>query len=135
MTNLIAMLAAVIMQIESGGEPNPAKALGDYNPATGLHEAIGVFQMHDGYVVEANRLEATLARRDGLEPRTWTSDERLCPEKSLEMFKVTMRWHYERGVTDPVTLAAKHHRPYGEQCPKYREKIRRGIEQYERQAK
>ena len=130
MTNLIAMLAVVIMQIESGGHPDPANALGDYNPATGKHAAIGAYQLHDVAVVEANRVEAILARRDGRQTRTWTSDERLCPIKSREMFEVTMEWHYRRGVTDPVTLGSKHHRPYGKQSPRYRELVRKGLENF-----
>jgi hypothetical protein len=130
MTNLIAILAVVIMQIESGGHPDPANALGDYNPATGKHEAIGAYQLHDIGVDEANRVERILAQRAGRTPRVWTSDERLCPDKSREMFEITMEWHYRRGVTDLIELGAKHHRPYGKQSSRYRELVRKGLENF-----
>ena len=130
MTNLIAMLAVVIVQIESGGHPDPANALGDYNQETGLHRALGAFQMWDTAVVEANRVERILAHRAGRTPRVWTSDERLCPTKSREMFEITMEWHYRRGVTDPVDLGSRWHRPYGKQSPRYRELVRKGLENF-----
>jgi len=130
MTNLIAMLAVVVMQIESGGEPNPAKALGDYNARRGIYEAVGAYQIQPTSLHEANRVETILASREGREPRRWAYTDRTCLEKSFEMFSVTMQWHYGRGETDPVTLGAKWHRPYGTQCERYRQKVRRGIEQY-----
>jgi hypothetical protein len=113
MTATIAAAVAILLQIESGGEPNPDSAIGDGT------DAVGCLQMHAVAVHEANRIV-------GYE--RWTLGDRLDREKSLAMCRVTLEWHYRRGVTDVVDLACRWNRPNGERNEKYRDKVKERME-------
>lgn len=94
MSNIIAIAIAALIQVESAG--NPA-ATGDGG------RAVGILQMWPVAVAEANRLAGT-AR--------WIPDDRRCPLASIEMARTILAFHYRRGATDPVELAARWRNPY-----------------------
>ena len=67
---------------------------------------------------EANRLAGR---------QLWTLDDRWNQQLSRAMCKVTLEWHYKRGVTDPVELACRWRNPYSH-CPEwYAAKVRRAL--------
>ena len=109
MTNIIMLVMAMLVQVESAGKPG---ARGDGG------RAVGLYQMWPVAVAEANRIEAIYARREGRQARQWTLADRLSRTASGEMAWITLRWHYDRGATDPVTLAGRWRNPYSE-CPKW----------------
>ncbi len=113
MHSLIAQIIACLIAIETGGHPSPATAIGDAGAA------VGVLQLHKGYVDEANRLERILATRDQRPQRRWTYEDRTNRLKSIEMVEITLTWHYGRGEHDPIRLGARHHRPYGKLSTRY----------------
>ena len=119
MTNIIAMALAAVLAVES--QNGADRRTGDGG------RAVGAFQMWPVAVREANRIESIMARREGRRPRKWRVSERADIDKALEMCEVTLRWHYRRGVTDPVALACKWRNPYS-RCPEWhRRKIRKAV--------
>jgi len=109
-SNLIAIVVAALIQVESGGD---ARALGDSG------RAIGILQMWPIAVREANRIVGE---------RRWAYGDRSDPIKSQEMCRVTLERHYRRGVTDPVKLAGRWRNPNGDAPPWYLRKCKREIE-------
>lgn len=120
MVTTIAKVVAALCVIES--ENNPT-AVGDLDPRTGEYRAVGILQVWPVALREANRVEAIEARLENRQARVWTLDDRLDPDASREMCAVTLRWHYRRGVTDPVDLAARWRNPDGKMVAWYREKV------------
>jgi len=99
MSNVIAIVVAALIQIESGGD---ARAVGDDE------RSIGILQMRKIAVRESCRIVGA---------RRWTYSDRWSPSKSREMCRVTLERHYRRGVTDPVKLACRWRNPDGRGCP------------------
>jgi len=108
MTNLICIVIAALVQIESGGKAN---AVGDGE------KAVGCLQMWPIAVREANRVSG----------QHWTLDDRLDPKKSNAMAYVTLEWHYKRGVTNAVALAGRWRNPDGRAPKWYFDKARREL--------
>jgi len=119
MNELIEAIVATLIAVESGGN---TMAVGDGG------RAVGILQMWPIAVAEANRLEEIEARREKRVGRFWALEDRENPEQSKEMARVTLRWHYRRGITDPVELACRWRNPHGDAPAWYREKIRRELE-------
>ena len=123
MTNIIAMALAAVLAVESKNGAD--RRTGDGG------RAVGAFQMWPVAVQEANRIESIMARREGHRPRKWRVCERDSVDVAREMCEVTLRWHYRRGVTDPVALACKWRNPYS-RCPRWhRRKIEKAIKKLE----
>ncbi len=99
MSNVIAIVMAALIQIESGGD---ARAVGDDG------RSIGILQMRKIAVREGNRIVGE---------RRWTYSDRWNPDKSREMCRVTLERHYRRGVTDPIKLACRWRNPNGDRPP------------------
>ncbi len=121
MTGTVAIAIAALLAVESGGEADPANAIGPCG------YCVGALQMAPIAVAEANRLEAIEARRESRRARTWTDADRWCMDASREMAAVTLRWHYRRGVTDAVDLACRWNRPDGTARAGYRRRIEAAI--------
>lgn len=119
MNATIAQVISVLIAVESGGNPTAVADGG---------RAVGILQMWSVAVDEANRLERLEAKRDGRSPRTWTYADRLDPSASRDMAEVTLRWHYRRGVTDPVDLAGRWRNPNGNAPGWYLERVHRELE-------
>jgi len=117
-TELIAGVVAALISIESGGD---VAAVGDGG------RAVGILQMWPVAVAEANRLEGIEARREGRTARTWTDADRRDPEASREMCAVTLRWHYRRGVVDPVALGGRWRNPGGHAPAWYLRRLRQAM--------
>ena len=113
MTNTIALVISILIQIESGGVAN---AVGDDG------RAVGILQMWPISVREANRIVG----KD-----LWTSKDRSDPQLSLAMAKVTLGYHYNRGVTDPIKLAGRWRNPHGNAPRWYLNKARKAKERIE----
>lgn len=109
MNTTIALVLAAILQIESSGGTNIRAGDGG--------RAVGPYQMHPIAVREVNRVWHT----------NYTLSDRRCPSRSKKMCELTLIYHYRRGVTDPVDLACKWHRPYGKTCNVYRKKAENAI--------
>ncbi len=118
MNNTIALVIGILIQIETGGHPDPESAIGDGGAA------IGLLQLHKISVREACRIEIRDARLAGREPRSWTPEDRLSREKSIEMAEVILAFHYRRGAVDPEELACRWNRPFSEVPLPYRNKVR-----------
>ena len=119
MSNVIAMALAAVLAVESRNCAD--KRTGDGG------RAVGAFQMWPVAVREANRIESIMARREGRRPRKWRVWDRASFVRSSEMCEATLRWHYRRGVTDPVALACKWRNPYS-RCPEWhRRKIAKAV--------
>ena len=116
---MIKEVIIALIAVESGGNPD---AVGDGG------RAVGILQMWPIAVAEANRLEGIEARREGRPVRTWTLGDRKCPKKSRDMAYVTLRWHYRRGVTDPVALGGRWRNPGGNAPSWYLERVRNALE-------
>lgn len=113
MSNMIAIVIAALIQVESGGNDY---AVGDNGCS------IGCLQMKRIAVREANRIVGE---------KRWTYKDREDPEKAKEMCRVTLERHYLRGVTNPVDLACRWRNPLGN-CPKwYRERVKKAIKEKE----
>jgi len=93
-----------LIQIESSGRP---AVIGDGGAA------VGCLQIHPVAVREANRIAGS---------NHWKLADRTCPAKSRAMARTILVWHVRRGVTDPVELACKWNRPFGDADPQYRAK-------------
>jgi hypothetical protein len=124
MTNTIAIVLAALVEIESGGNP---RAVGDGG------RAVGLLQMWPVAVAEANRLESIEARREERPARTWTVADRTDPDASREMCAVTLRWHWRRGVTDPVDLGGRWRNPSGNAPEWYKARLRAALSACKRQ--
>lgn len=112
MSNVIAMVIAVLIRVESGGD---ARAVGDDG------RAIGIVQMHRTSVREANRIFGE---------RRWTYADRYDPAKSVEMCRITLERHWRRGVRDPVALACRWRNPNGRNIPRWhRRKIEKAMKE------
>jgi hypothetical protein len=118
MTALVLRVVAALIAVESGG--NPA-AIGDGG------RAVGVLQMWPIAVREAVRLEAIEARREGRAARVWTDADRMDPAAAREMCAVTLRWHYRRGVVDPVALGGRWRNPGGGAPGWYLRRVERAL--------
>ena len=111
MSNTIAVLLAVLIQVESGGND---KAVGDCG------RAIGCLQIRVVAVDEANRIVGE---------RRWRYSDRYDRQKSIAICRATLARHWRRGVTDPVELCCKWRNPYGKRAPLwYRERIEKALE-------
>ena len=120
MTNAIAIALCAILSVESRNGADTRTGDGG--------RAVGHFQIWPVAVFEANRVERIMARQEKRKARRWNLADRKCPVKSREMGEVTMRWHYRRGVTEPIRLACKWRNPYS-RCPEWhRAKIERAME-------
>lgn len=124
MTDIIALVVAAILSVESSG----GKDLRNGDDG----RAVGPYQMWTIAVDEANRIENTYARRSVRAPRVWSYADRADPVRSREMCELTMIWHYRRGVTNAVDLACRWNRPDGGLKMTYRKKIKRAIEKRKR---
>lgn len=108
----VAMVAAAVRLAESEGYTEANVPAGDGGAA------VGVFQMHEIAVREANRIV-------GFE--CWSPADRQSAQQSWAMCMVTLTYHYLRGVTDPVALGGKWKAPFSE-CPEeYLAKVRRNL--------
>ncbi len=116
MTATVAIALAALLVVETGGEIDPANAVGEAGE-------IGAYQILPIALEEANKLEAIEARRGGRPARTWGPEDRWCMDASHEMAAVTLRHHYRRGVTDAVDLACRWNRPDGSARAEYRRRI------------
>lgn len=105
-----------LIQIESSGRP---AVIGDGG------EAVGCLQIHPVAVREANRIAGSrVARRTGQAAGDrWKLSDRFCPAKSRAMARTILVWHVRRGCTDPVELACKWNRPFGQVSAQYRAKV------------
>jgi hypothetical protein len=119
MQAVIAQVVAALICVESGGR---ADAVGDGG------RAAGILQMWPVAVAEANRVEAIVARREGRPARKWGPKDRLNPAASQEMCAVLLRWHYRRGVTDPVALGCRWRNPGGDAPGWYARKVRDALD-------
>jgi len=95
-----------LVVIESSGRP---AAIGDGG------KAVGLLQIHAVAVREANRLAGS---------NRWKLSDRFCPQKSRAMARTILTWHYRRGTTDPVELACRWNKPFGQPTAHYRAKVR-----------
>lgn len=93
-----------LVQIESSGRP---AVTGDNG------KAVGLLQLHPVAVREANRIAGS---------NRWKLSDRTCPAKSRAMARTILTWHYRRGVTDPVELACRWNKPFGQTTTHYRSK-------------
>ncbi len=118
MTNIIIGVVAALIQIESCG--NDA-AVGDNG------RAVGCLQLWPIAVAEANRVEAIAARSQGRTPTVWSVDDRTNRQASVAMAFATLRWHYLRGVTDPIELGARWRNPKGDAPEWYVNKLRKQL--------
>jgi hypothetical protein len=110
MTNLITTVMLAVLTIETGGEPEATRDTVVRDG--GL--AVGIAQIHPIAVQEANRLYGR---------ERWTLADRTNRVESLAMLRITLAWHYRRGVRDPVDLACRWNRPGGQLNPDYRRKV------------
>ena len=119
MSNVIAIAMAAVLAVES--QNGADKRAGDGG------RAVGAFQTWPVAVREANRIESIMARREGRTARKWRVSDRSSFGRSRDMCEVTLRWHYRRGVADPVALACKWRNPYSA-CPEWhRRKIEKAV--------
>jgi hypothetical protein len=95
-----------LVQIESSGRP---AVIGDGG------KAVGLLQLHPVAVREANRIAGS---------NRWKLSDRFCPQQSRAMARTILTWHYQRGVTDPVELACRWNKPFGQTTAHYRAKVR-----------
>ncbi len=79
MAALIALLMPVLASVESGNNPN---AVGDGG------KAVGIYQIHPGYVQDVNRIART----------AYTLDDRKDPVKAAEMVTIYLTHYGERYV-------------------------------------
>ena len=93
MTSVLVMVVAALCLVESEYRPD----------AVGTAGEVGILQMKPAAVAEANRIVGS--------PR-WRDEDRTSIQESMMMCWVTLEWHYRRGVTDPVDLAARWRNPY-----------------------
>lgn len=98
-----------LVQIESSGRP---AVTGDNG------SAVGLLQLHPVAVREANRIAGE---------NRWKLSDRLCPTQSRAMARTILTWHYRRGVTDPVDLACRWNKPFGQTTAHYRAKVRAAL--------
>ena len=112
MSNVIAIVLCALLQVESSNSRN----IHGYNDGG---SAVGVLQIHRVAVREANRIVGY---------QRWTYADRHDAEESKEMCRVTMAWHYRRGVKDPVELACRWNRPDGTASRMYRGKVKRALQ-------
>ena len=95
-----------LVQIESSGR---SAVTGDNG------KAVGLLQLHPVAVSEANRIAGS---------NRWKLSDRLCPQQSRAMARTILTWHYRRGVTDPVDLACRWNKPFGQTTAHYRAKVK-----------
>lgn len=112
----IAKIIDALSELESRNNP---QAVGDKG------KAVGLLQSWPVSVEEANRI---IGRQ---EHPLWTDADRLNPQQARAMAKVTLTYHYNRGVTDPVKLGGKWRDPYGKVAAEERRLGKRDQEVYE----
>ena len=126
MSNVIAIALAAILSVESSGGRD--LRVGDNG------RAVGSFQTWRIAVDEANRVEKIMAKREKRVPRKWSYSDRHSHERSREMCRTTLVWHYMRGTTNSVDLACKWNVPYKRHAnPKYRAKITIAVNEQKKQ--
>jgi hypothetical protein len=108
-TNLLQIAVAILIQVESHGDPHK---IGDH----GL--AVGLTQPHPCIVQDVNRWYGT----------HYTPADRRDPARCIE---ITRLWLFNaafcQGIETPQRLAYKWHRPHGRIGKRYREKVRRAM--------
>ena len=77
MDALLCVSIPILIQVESGGQPNPDTCVGDGG------KSVGCLQMHKICVDDVNRISG----------RSYTYEDRLSREKSIEMCKIYLK-HY-----------------------------------------
>lgn len=110
-----ARLLPAIEHVESSGR---ADAVGDNG------QAVGILQIHPVMVEDCNRIVG--------EDR-WTLEDRKCPEKSREMFRVYSD-HYSKGESDEVVARRWNSGPRGDKkkvTVKYWKKVQRAMREQE----
>ena len=112
MNTIVSIALAAVLATESGGY-RPENV-----PVRDGGRAVGMYQMWPCAVAEANRI----AGRE-----LWTLDDRWNQQLSRAMCKVTLEWHYKRGVTDPVELACRWRNPRGNVPEWHKAKIRKAV--------
>jgi len=107
MTNLLASVISALISIESGGDVNAYNASG----------AIGILQLKPVAVEEANRI---------IGYSKWNHEDRWDEWESIQMCFEILKFHYKRGVKDPVELGCRWYYPYApHRVPKsYRKKLK-----------
>ncbi len=103
---IVERVIDALVQIESGGRP---AVTGDQC------RAVGLLQLHPVAMREANRIAGS---------NRWKLSDRFCPQKSRAMARTILTWHYRRGVTDPVELACRWNKPFGQTTAHYRAKVK-----------
>ena len=111
MTSAVSIAIAALISVESNGRPN---VTGDGG------RAVGILQAWPIAVREANRITGNRKR--------YTLADRRDPKRAISMCRDTLRWHYRRGVTDPIDLACRWRNPNGDAPEWYRERVRKAIE-------
>ncbi|HZJ82126.1 MAG TPA: hypothetical protein VFC95_05500 [Guyparkeria sp.] len=119
MNTIVSIALAAILATESSGY-KPENV-----PVRDGGRAVGMYQMWPCAVVEANRIVGR---------ELWTLDDRWNPQLSRAMCKVTLEWHYKRGVTDPVELACRWRNPQGNAPEWHKAKIRKAVTKHTRRA-
>lgn len=112
MTSTVHLAMDAVLETESGGYDLNAVPDGDGG------KAVGPYQMWPIAVREANRIAGK---------QIWTLADRRDLILSRAMCRVTLEYHYKRGVTDPVDLACRWRNPNGNAPAWHREKIRRAV--------
>jgi hypothetical protein len=105
-TNLLTICVSALLLVESGGRANV--------PAGDGGRAVGPWQMWPCAVAEANRLIGY--------PR-WTLADRSDKQQAADMCRVTLAWHYRRGVRDAVELCCRWRNPQGNAPQWYRDRV------------
>ena len=100
-----------LIVIESSGRP---AVIGDGG------NAVGLLQIHPVAVREANRITGS---------NRWKLSDRFCPKQSRSMARTILVWHLQRGVTDPVELACRWNKPFGQTTAQYRAKVEATLQQ------
>lgn len=118
----LGLIIAALLIVETGGEANPNACIQDGG------NAVGSLQMWPVAVLEANRIEAMASRREGRVARVWGLLDRFDRVASIDMCRVTLEWHFRRGVTDPVELGARWRNPAGDAPEWYKQRVREALE-------
>jgi len=85
----------------------------------GQNDEAGILQIKPITVREANRISGF--------PH-FTQMDRWDVQRSRAMARTILVWHFRRGVTDPVDLACRWNRPFGEAAAEYRAKAIQALE-------
>ena len=117
MSNIIAMAIAALLSVESSNGSDLRNNDGG--------RAAGILQQWEISVREANRIVGY---------DRWTYADRNDPVETVAMCRVTLAWHWRRGVRDPVKVACRWRNPHGDAPGWYRQRIREAIRKGQRNA-